>query len=108
MFRAKTLTLLAILFSTSVSLSQSSHSPLRVGIVGLVHGHVHGFLQQSQHSPEIEIVGVAEPDRQLLDAAGTRYGFDKAILFTDLDEMLETVAARLIRTREQPRSMRWE
>jgi predicted dehydrogenase len=59
-----------------------------VGIVGLVHGHVHGFLGQSRHSPEIEIVGVAEPDRQLLDKAATRYAFDQATLFTDLEDMI--------------------
>ena len=43
--------------------------PLRVGIVGLVHGHVHGFLEQSRHSPQIEIVGISDPDRQLLSQA---------------------------------------
>ncbi|MGA9977297.1 MAG: Gfo/Idh/MocA family oxidoreductase [Candidatus Sulfotelmatobacter sp.] len=65
-----------------------AHPPLRVGIVGLVHGHVHGFLGQSRNSPEIEIVGVAEPDQQLLAQAGTRYSFDRAILFADLEDML--------------------
>src|SRR5246500_5532768 len=65
-----------------------SHPPLRVGIVGLVHGHVHGFLEHYRHSPEIEIVGVAEPDRQLLSAAGSKYGFDQTLLFTDLEEMI--------------------
>jgi predicted dehydrogenase len=68
-----------------------AQAPLRVGIVGLVHGHVHGFLGQWRHSPEIEIVGVAEPDRKLLDAAAARYGFDHGILFTDLEEMLAKV-----------------
>ena len=61
---------------------------LRVGIVGLVHGHVHGFLEQSRHSPEIEIVGVAEPDRQLLDQASTKYGFSQSQLFNGLEDML--------------------
>ena len=65
-----------------------THPPLRVGIVGLVHGHVHGFLERYRHSPEIEIVGVAEPDRQLLSAAAARYGFDQALLFADLEEMI--------------------
>jgi glucose-fructose oxidoreductase len=65
-----------------------AHPPLRVGIVGLVHGHVHGFLDQSLHSSEIDIVGIAEPDRQLLDAAAARYGFDRAQMFTDLEDML--------------------
>ena len=46
--------------------SATAHPALRVGIVGLVHGHVYGFLDQSRHSPEIEIVGIAEPDQQLL------------------------------------------
>jgi predicted dehydrogenase len=82
------LSLIIIMTAGSIAQSSPNHAPLRVGIVGLVHGHVHGFLDQSQHSAEIEIVGVAEPDRKLLDAAGTRYGFDRTILFTDLDEML--------------------
>ena len=64
-----------------------SHPPLRVAIVGLVHGHVHGFLNQYRHSPEIEIVGIAEPDEHLL-AAAERYGFDRSQLFTDLEDML--------------------
>jgi predicted dehydrogenase len=81
--------LFASMFFPGVLLGQpASHPPLRVGIVGLVHGHVHGFLDQSRHSPEIEIVGVVEPDRRLLAQAATRYGFDHAILFADLEDML--------------------
>jgi glucose-fructose oxidoreductase len=63
--------------------------PLRVAIVGLVHGHVQGFLEHSLHNPEIEIVGIAEPDRSLASQYATRYGFDPALLFSDLEEMLE-------------------
>src|SRR5579859_3545603 len=66
----------------------ASHPPLRVGIVGLVHGHVHGFLGASLHSPEIQIVGVAEPDARLLSQAGARYGLDRSLLFADLEGML--------------------
>jgi predicted dehydrogenase len=85
----------AILFSLLTAQCAFSASPaqppLRVGIVGLVHGHVHGFLAQSRHSPEIEIVGVAEPDAALLSQAAARYGFDRSILFADLEEMLRKV-----------------
>jgi predicted dehydrogenase len=76
-----------VLFPASTFLGQSA-VPLRVGIVGLVHGHVHGFLGQWRHSPQIDIVGIAEPDRHLLDVSASHYGFDKSLLFTDLDEML--------------------
>src|SRR5437899_1659777 len=75
--------------SRGQSSSAPTHAPLRVGIVGLVHGHVHGFLEQSLHSPEIEIVGITDPDRQLVSQAATRYGFDRALLFSDLEEMIQ-------------------
>lgn len=77
----------ALLIVSTLSFGQT-HTPLRVGIVGLVHGHVHGFLSQYRHSPEIKIVGVAEPDSRLLDQDAARYGFDRALLFTSLEEMI--------------------
>jgi predicted dehydrogenase len=83
--------LLATLFTLTFLRGQvlaPTKPPLRVGIVGLVHGHVHGFLQQSLHSPEIDIVGIAEPDRQLLAQSAATYGFRSELLFTDLEEML--------------------
>jgi predicted dehydrogenase len=82
----------ALSFFLILAVSEFSHAqtqpPLRVGIVGLVHGHVHGFLDQSRDSPEIEIVGIAEPDSQLLAQAGARYGFERSQLFSDLEDML--------------------
>jgi scyllo-inositol 2-dehydrogenase (NADP+) len=89
MVRISRLALLSMLAVTlSFGQASAAHPPLRVGIVGLVHGHVHGFLGASLHSPEIQIVGVAEPDSRLLSQAATRYGFDHSLLFTDLEEML--------------------
>ena len=84
------LALVPVLLLNAISSAQNgeNHPPLRVGIVGLVHGHVHGFLEQSRHSPQIEIVGISDPDRQLLSQAASKYGFDQAQLFTDLDAMI--------------------
>jgi predicted dehydrogenase len=64
-------------------------TPLRVAIVGLVHGHVQGFLQQSLHNPEIEIVGIAEPNSELASQYARQYGFNPRVIFTDLEKMLE-------------------
>ena len=91
MLRLITVGVTYALFSTlvlTIFSDAQTHAPLRVGIVGLVHGHVHGFLEHYRHSPEIEIVGIAEPDRQLLSAAAAKYGFDQALLFTGLEEMI--------------------
>jgi predicted dehydrogenase len=71
------------------SASVENRAPLKVAIVGLVHGHVHGFLQQSLHSSEIQIVAIAEPDQKLALQYAARYGFEKTLLFADLDEMLQ-------------------
>ena len=80
----------AVILLVAMSSQAQTAQPqaLRVGIVGLVHGHVHGFLGQFRHSPEIDIVAVAEPDRQLLAQAAAKYGFDQMHLFTDLEPML--------------------
>lgn len=81
------------IFVSLLSFAQSSppanRPRLRVGIVGLVHGHVDGFFKYSGKSPAIEIVGMAEPDPQLLAQAGATYGFDRSQLFSSLEEMIE-------------------
>jgi len=68
--------------------STAAGPPLRVGIVGLVHGHVHGFFQNSAKSPAIQIVGISEPDAKLLSQAGARYGIERSRLFSSLEEMI--------------------
>jgi glucose-fructose oxidoreductase len=64
---------------------------LRVAVVGLVHGHVDGFFRNSLHSPEIQLVGIAEPDQQLSIKYANQYGIDRSLLFSSLDEMLQKV-----------------
>src|ERR1700731_1373710 len=91
MIRTASLVVASLLFATLAFSAPPAQPPLRVGIVGLVHGHVHGFLDQSRHRSEIEIVGVAKPDPNLLSQAAARYGFDRSILFADLHEMLQKV-----------------
>jgi len=91
MIRIVLLIVFSLSFLQSAFSASPAQPPLRVAIVGLVHGHVHGFLAQSRRSPEIEIVGVSEPDARLLSQAATRYGFDRSMLFADLDEMLQKV-----------------
>jgi glucose-fructose oxidoreductase len=75
--------------SNSSAQSATVQPPLRVVIVGLVHGHVQGFLDHSLHNPEIEIVGISEPDQQLASRYATRHSFAPSLVFADLEEMLQ-------------------
>jgi glucose-fructose oxidoreductase len=95
MLRIFRLAAFAVAVAASLSFAQNapaaSQPPLRVAIVGLVHGHVHGFLGQWRHSPLIDIVGVVDSDQRLLSQAAARYGFDQTILFADLESMLAKI-----------------
>ena len=55
--------LTALAFATSNTSAQTP--PIRVAIVGLVHGHVQGFLHNLPAHPEIQLVGISEPDAAL-------------------------------------------
>jgi predicted dehydrogenase len=79
------------LFAIPESTGQNAQAPapLRVGIVGLVHGHVQGFLEHSLHNPAIAIVGIAEADPSLGSQYAKHYGFEPSLLFPDLDTMLD-------------------
>src|SRR5215470_8063196 len=61
---------------------------LRVVLAGMVHGHVDGFLAAAVKRNDIEIVGVAEPDRALFDMYAKKYGLDAKLYHADLEEML--------------------
>ena len=71
-------------------------APLRLGIAGLSHSHVHGILGRS--GTDVRIVGIAEPNRELSGRYAKRYGLDETLLHGSLEEMLakakpEAVAA---------------
>jgi len=66
----------------------AASAPLRVGIAGLVHGHVGGFLNQNRNRADIQIVGVAEADAKLSDFIASKFSLPKEIFFADLEEML--------------------
>ena len=63
--------------------------PLRVAVVGLVHGHVSGFLQANRKRADIEIVGIAEPDLELSARIAKRYNLGTELVFADTEEMLK-------------------
>ncbi|MGC1226008.1 MAG: Gfo/Idh/MocA family oxidoreductase [Candidatus Sulfotelmatobacter sp.] len=66
-----------------------NRGPLRVGIVGLVHGHVQGFFEHSLHDPTIEIVGIAEPDHALFARYSKQFSINQNLFFPNLEGMLD-------------------
>jgi scyllo-inositol 2-dehydrogenase (NADP+) len=80
----------AFSFASSLACAQTATpQPLRIAIAGLVHGHVVGFFQNSLHRPDIQLVGIAEPDAQLAAHYAAEFGIAHSLLFADLEDMLE-------------------
>ncbi len=72
--------------------------PLRVAVVGLVHGHVSGFLQANRKRPDIEIVGIAEPDQELSARIAKRFNLAPELMFADTEEMLKKTKPQAVLT----------
>ena len=62
--------------------------PLRVGVVGLVHTHVHWILGREDLG-DIEIVGIVEPNTELAQRYADQHGYSMDLVFSSLEEMLE-------------------
>jgi hypothetical protein len=58
-----------------------------VVIAGLVHGHASGFLEHYQHRPDLQIVGIAEPDKQLSAEYAKRFG----LVYVDFKTQKRTI-----------------
>ena len=71
-------------------------APLRVGIAGLAHGHVSGFLNGGAlvpaggllHRSDVQLVGVAEPDRALFDKYSARDHLAPSLYFATVNELI--------------------
>jgi len=57
-------------------------------MAGLAHGHANGFLTRAKDRHDIEIVGIAEPDRTIFDRYAAKFALDTNLYHADLDEML--------------------
>jgi glucose-fructose oxidoreductase len=69
--------------------AMNDEAPLRVALAGLVHGHAFGFFDQFQKRTDLQVVGIAEADGQLVAQFEKRYGVASNLFYTDLEEMLK-------------------
>ncbi|HSS98712.1 MAG TPA: Gfo/Idh/MocA family oxidoreductase [Terriglobales bacterium] len=86
--RSVTSRIALIILLTSSSLFAQNSTPLRVGIVGLVHGHVGWFLEHGLQRPDIQLTGIAEPDAKLAASYADKNKLAHSLLFTSLEDML--------------------
>ena len=92
------LAVLAILNVKSVTVEGApvNDAPLKVAIIGLVHGHVDGFLKASLLTPaggllersDVQLVGIVEPRKDLFDSYAAKYHLPASLYFQSIQEMV--------------------
>ncbi|MFA5832190.1 MAG: Gfo/Idh/MocA family oxidoreductase [Bacteroidota bacterium] len=88
--------ILLILIMNTQMLGQSTASePLRIGVIGLTHTHVHWILGRPDRG-DIKIVGIVEPNRELAQRYTTQHNFSMKIVYNTMEEMIAAVKPEAI------------
>ncbi|MDR1779939.1 MAG: Gfo/Idh/MocA family oxidoreductase [Tannerella sp.] len=83
------LTLIVACLLTAQSLWAQQDVPVRIGVDGLTHDHISGLLRDFGKRTDIQIVGIAEKNKTLVERLAKRFGFDPSIVYDDLETMIE-------------------
>lgn len=65
----------------------SKATPLRIGVAGLTHSHVHWILGRPDRG-DIQLVGIAEPNKALAERFLKQHGLPMSLWFASLEEMI--------------------
>ena len=75
---------IVILMFSPVILAQQ---PVKIGVVGLTHTHVHWILGR-ENIGDIDIVGIVEPNKDLAERYSKQHGFSMSIVYDTMEEMV--------------------
>lgn len=81
----KILIAIALLFS---SFTIASAQKLKVCVAGLNHDHIYNILNAYKNG-KVDIIGIAEPNRDLWKKYGIQFNLPDAVFYTDLKTMLK-------------------
>ncbi|MCB0569521.1 MAG: Gfo/Idh/MocA family oxidoreductase [Phaeodactylibacter sp.] len=82
---------ITLAFSTFTASGQEPSGPggpVRLGVVGLVHDHVHWILGRPDQG-DIQLVGIVEPNRELAARYAKQYGFSMEMAYPTIEAMLD-------------------
>ena len=78
-----------LLLAAVLSLNVNS-DPVRVAVARLTHDHVHWIFSSAPRG-DIQIVGIYEPNEELVRRYSRQYELSEDLFFDELDEMLDSV-----------------
>lgn len=82
-------TLFALAGLTAFSASaETNKPPVRLAVMGLVHGHVGGFIPSALNCAEVQLVGIVEPDAKLAAHYAEMLHLETDLFFPTLEALL--------------------
>ncbi len=87
-----------VLYCSLIFLPLSMYSqkePIKLGVVGLSHGHV-GWILGRENSTDVKMVGIVETDTALIKRMSSQFGFSDTIVFNSMEEMISTVKPQAV------------
>lgn len=82
--------LICILFGFTAlpAFSEAEKPPVQLAIIGLVHVHVHGFLPQALSNSAVKVVGIVEPNGELVAKCAQTYDLPAEMFFPTVEALL--------------------
>src|ERR1017187_8637521 len=71
----------------SVQAEDGDKPPVSIAVVGLVHGHVYGFIPLLQARSDVQLVGMVETNQELVARYAQHFNLPRRLFFTNLDEL---------------------
>ncbi|MBC8766609.1 Gfo/Idh/MocA family oxidoreductase [Arenibacter sp. BSSL-BM3] len=88
MKNAFSLSFCVILLTLTSTFAQKK--PIKLGVVGLTHGHV-GWILSREAKDDIIMVGIVETNRDLAQRLSNKHGFPMEMVFNSMEEMIAAV-----------------
>jgi hypothetical protein len=88
--------LMCLLALPAAALAEANPPPVRIAIVGLVHGHARGFIPGAISRPDIQVVGMVEPNRKVAAKYAALFHLDTNLFFPSIEALLARTNAQAV------------
>jgi predicted dehydrogenase len=91
--KSLSVTILILILSLSgktIQAQTTRNTPVRIAVAGMTHDHI-GFIMNRAKKPDLVIVGIYEPNRELAERYAGSFHFDIKLIYDNLEKMLDQV-----------------
>jgi predicted dehydrogenase len=79
---------LTLLVSINTVWPEDAKPPVRIAIIGLVHDHAYGFIPLTRDRPDVQLVGIVEPDHELAAVYARKFNLNANRFYNSLEDLL--------------------